>query len=181
MWIVCSRRWAEAYLLRQTPGQCEKFLIWRISYACVAVLWSLWIFVTMVCRWCMLKWHIIDDQENLAMCQLWCLMPTRKIEQIVLLAQGGYAKDLSREHSKSWPHSSKASQVWCDASNGSFWWENGSSVYGILQWSLIHFNMFDLFDLLQCWKRCRTRLCSLRVWNASCSMRSGLSFGGYMW
>ena len=63
--------------------------------------------------------------------------------------QGGYAKDLSREHSKSWHHSSKASQVWCDASNGSFWWENGSSVYGILQWSLIHFNIC-LICLIYC-------------------------------
>ena len=28
----------------------------------------------MACWWCMLKWHILDDRENLAMCQLWCLM-----------------------------------------------------------------------------------------------------------
>ena len=32
--------------------------------------------------------------------------------------------------------------------------------------------LFDLIDLLQCWKRL---LWSLRVWNASCSMKSGLS------
>ena len=47
---------------------------------------------------------------------------------------------MSREHSESWHH---RVEIWYDASNGSFWWENGPSAaeYGISQLSSIHFNI----------------------------------------
>ena len=45
----------------------------------------------------------------------------------------------------------KRVEIWYDASNGSFWWENGpsASVYGIPQLSSIHFNIC-LIWLISC-------------------------------